>query len=122
MVVKIICYLNRIVYSFIANLDAVNFFAPFSCYIDIFLMSSQVLKRFSLFSWKKLLKWLALLFLVKLSIYFLYVLTLFTSSSLFNGLLVQHIFLESPFFVSIDMSRPLVTQGLFCNKQTFLKT
>ena len=36
MVVKIICYLNRIVYSFIANLDAVNFFAPFSCYIDNF--------------------------------------------------------------------------------------
>ena len=36
MVVKVICYLNGIVYSFIANIDAVNFFAPFSCYIDSF--------------------------------------------------------------------------------------
>ena len=36
MVVKTICYLNRIVYSFIAYLDASNFFAPFSCYIDNF--------------------------------------------------------------------------------------
>ena len=45
MIVKIICYLSRIVYSFIADLDAVNFFAPFSCYVDNFLVPSQVLKR-----------------------------------------------------------------------------
>ena len=81
----------------------------------IFLMPSQVLKRFSLFFWKKLLKWLASLFLSKLSMYFLYVLTLFTSSYLFNVFLVQHIFLWSLFFVSVDLRRPLVTQALFCN-------
>ena len=32
MVVKAICYLNRIVYSFIANLDAVTFFAPLTAF------------------------------------------------------------------------------------------
>ena len=58
---------------------------PLAVILIIFLMPSQVLKIFRLFSWKKLLKWLALLFLVKLNIYFLYVLTVFTSSSLFNG-------------------------------------
>ena len=36
MVVKIICYLSRIVYSFIVDLDAVNFFAPVSYYVDNF--------------------------------------------------------------------------------------
>ena len=36
MVVKIICYVSRIVYSFIANLDAVNFLAHFSCFVDDF--------------------------------------------------------------------------------------
>ena len=36
MVVKIICYLNKIVNGFIVNLGAVNFFALFGCYIDNF--------------------------------------------------------------------------------------
>ena len=34
MIFKIICYLSRIACSFIANLDAVNFFVPFGCYVD----------------------------------------------------------------------------------------
>lgn len=34
MIVKIICYLSAIVHSFITNLDAINFFAPFSYYAD----------------------------------------------------------------------------------------
>ena len=41
MVVKIICYLSRTVYSFIANLDAVNLFAPFSFYADNFSYAFQ---------------------------------------------------------------------------------
>ena len=32
MVVKATCYLSRIVYSFIVNLDAVNFFAPLTSF------------------------------------------------------------------------------------------
>ena len=71
--VIIVGYLSSIVYSF-TRMQLISLL-PLVAMLIIFLMPSQFLKRFSLFSWKKLLKRLALLFLVKLSIYFLYVLT-----------------------------------------------
>ena len=46
--------------------------------------------------------------------YFLNILTLISSSCLFRVSLVRHIFLQSLFFDSIDLSRASVKQGLFC--------
>ena len=36
MIVKTIFYLSRTISSFVANLDVIDFFAPFSCYADDF--------------------------------------------------------------------------------------
>ena len=80
---KLFAFLIGLFPVFLPTWMQLIFFASFSCYIDNF--SYAFPRDLVFFSWKKLLKWLALLFLVKLNIYFLYVLTLFTSSSLFNG-------------------------------------
>ena len=84
MIVKTIFYLSRTIYSFVANLDVIDFFAPFSCYADDFSYAFPSFKEIELMFLEEVIKVVGLTFSCLIKYVFLHVLTLITSSSLFN--------------------------------------
>ena len=90
MIIELISYLSEVSYSFNKDLDAVYVFCLFFSNVNDF--------HYPL---KQLLKWLSLLCLVSLRMYFLYILTLISSSWLFSVFSSTHLFVELIFLIQL---------------------
>ena len=90
MIIELIGYLSEVSYSFNKDLDAVYVFCLFFSNVNDF--------HYPL---KQLLKWLSLLCIVSLRMYFLYILTLISSSCLFSVFSSTHLFLELIFLIQL---------------------